>query len=180
MGKNKYEGTKTEKNLWEAFAGESMARTKYTFYASAAKKAGFEQMADIFMETAEQEREHAKLWFKELGLLGDVAYNLEHAADGEHDEWTNMYPRMAKEAREEGFDKLAERFEGVAGVEKTHEERFRTVLNSYEEGRTFSGDAPNGWKCRNCGYIHTGDDAPDVCPVCVHPKAFFERRCVNY
>jgi len=180
MGKNKYEGTKTEENLWEAFAGESMARTKYTLYASAAKKAGYEQMADIFMETAEQEREHAKLWFRELGLLGDVAFNLEHAADGEHDEWTNMYPRMAKEAREEGFDKLAERFDAVAGVEKTHEERYRKILNTYEEGRTFSGDAPKGWKCRNCGYIHTGDDAPDVCPVCSHPKAYFERRCENY
>jgi rubrerythrin len=180
MGKNKYEGTKTEKNLWQALAGESMARNRYTFYASAAKKAGYEQMADIFMETAEQERAHAKMWFKELGLLGDMAFNLEQAAAGEEGEYTDMYPRMAKEARHEGFEELAKKFEAVGAIEKTHEERYRAMLKTFEEGKTFSGNAPNGWMCRVCGYIHNGEDAPDVCPVCGHPKGYFERRSTNY
>jgi len=177
---SKYEGTKTEKNLWEAFAGESMARNKYTYFASAAKKAGYEQMSEIFTETANQEKEHAKLWFKELEQLGDIPANLEHAAAGEHGEWTDMYPRMAREARAEGFDKLAEKFEAVAGVEKTHEKRYKKVLKTLEDGNTFSGEAPMGWKCRNCGYISMTGEAPEVCPVCGHPRAYFERKCENY
>lgn len=177
---SKYAGTKTEKNLWEAFAGESQARNKYTYYASAAKKAGFEQMADIFLETANQEKEHAKLWFKELEGIGDVKTNLEHAAGGEHYEWDEMYPRMAKEAREEGFTQLALRFEYVAAVEKAHEERYNKLLKSYEDDATFKGDAPLGWKCRNCGYISMTEDAPEVCPTCLHPRAYFERKAVNY
>jgi len=176
MPKNQYQGTKTEKNLWQAFAGESMARNRYLFYAVAAKKAGFEQIAEIFLDTAEQEGEHAKLWFKELGLLVDLAFNLEQAAAGEDGEYTDMYPRMAKEAREEGFEELAKKFEAVGAIEKTHEERYKAILKIYEEGKTFSGNAPNGWVCRKCGYVHFGEDAPEVCPVCSHPKAYFERR----
>ena len=177
---SKYQGTKTEKNLWEAFGGESMARNKYTYYASVAKKAGFEQMAEIFLETAGQEKEHAKMWFKELEQMGDVAENLTHAAAGEHDEWTDMYPRMAAEAREEGFPEVAAKFEFVAKVEKAHEERYKKLLAAYTDGKTFKGDAPLGWKCRNCGYISMTEDAPAVCPVCAHPQAYFERRAENY
>ena len=177
---SKYAGTKTEKNLMEAFAGESQARNKYTYYASAAKKAGFVQMANIFEETANQEKEHAKMWFKEFHGIGDVAENLADAAAGENEEWTSMYARMAKEAREEGFEELAAKFEGVAKVEAAHERRYLKLLESYKNGATFKGDAPLGWKCNNCGYIHEGDEAPEVCPVCAHPRAHFERKVENY
>ena len=177
---NKYAGTKTEKNLWEAFAGESMARNKYTYFASVAKKAGYEQMAAIYLETADQEKEHAKMWFKQLQQLGGIEENLVHAAEGENGEWTEMYPRMAKEAREEGFEALAKLFDGVASVEKTHEERYNKDRETLEAGKTFKGDAPQGWKCRNCGYISNTEEAPEVCPVCAHPQAYFERRSINY
>lgn len=177
---SKYAGTKTEKNLMEAFAGESQARNKYTYYASAARKAGFVQMANIFEETANQEKEHAKMWFKEFHGIGSVDENLLDAAAGENEEWTSMYARMAKEAREEGFEELAEKFEGVAKVEAAHERRYRKLLESYQNGKTFKGDAPLGWKCNNCGYIHEGEEAPEVCPVCAHPRAHFERKVENY
>lgn len=177
---SKYAGTKTEKNLMEAFAGESQARNKYSYYASAAKKAGFVQMANIFEETASQEKEHAKMWFKEFHGIGDVTANLEDAAEGENFEWTDMYKRMAEEARSEGFEELAVKFEGVAEVEAAHERRYRKLLESFNEGKTFKGDAPLGWKCGNCGYIHTGEEAPELCPVCAHPKAYFERKVENY
>ena len=177
---SKYAGTKTEKNLMEAFAGESQARNKYTYYASAARKAGFVQMANIFEETANQEKEHAKMWFKEFHGIGDVAANLEDAAAGENEEWTSMYARMAQEAREEGFEELAAKFEGVAKVEAAHEKRYLKLLESYKNDATFKGDAPLGWKCNNCGYIHEGPEAPEVCPVCAHPKAYFERKVENY
>ena len=175
-----YAGTKTEKNLMDAFAGESMARNKYTYYASAAKKAGYEQLAALYLETADQEKEHAKLWFKEFHGIYDVEVNLEDAATGENFEWTDMYARMAREAREEGFDALALKFEGVAKVEAAHEKRYLKLLESFKNDKTFKGDAPLGWKCRNCGYVHLADEAPDVCPVCAHPKAFFERKVENY
>jgi len=177
---SKYAGTKTEKNLMEAFAGESQARNKYTYYASAAKKAGFEQMAAIYLETAEQEKEHAKMWFKEFHGIGTVAENLADAAAGENFEWTDMYDRMAKEADEEGFPELAEKFRGVAKVEAAHEARYNKLLESYKNNKTFNGDAPLGWICRNCGHIHGTDGAPEVCPVCAHPKAYFERKVINY
>ena len=159
---SKYAGTKTEKNLMEAFAGESMARNKYTYFASVAKKAGYEQIAAIFQETADQEKEHAKMWFKEFHGLGDTAQNLKWAAEGENDEWTSMYARMADEADEEGFPELAAKFRLVAGVEQKHEERYNKILKNLEEGKTFNGEAPNGWKCRNCGHVHYGDEAPEV------------------
>lgn len=177
---SKYAGTKTEKNLMEAFAGESMARNKYTYYASAAKKAGYVQMANIFEETASQEKEHAKMWFKELHGIGTVAETLADAAAGENEEWTEMYVRMAREAREEGFEELAAKFELVASVEAAHERRYLKLLESYNEGKTFKGDAPLGWKCNNCGYIHNGEEAPEVCPACAHPQAHFERKVENY
>ncbi|MDR1801203.1 MAG: rubrerythrin family protein [Lachnospiraceae bacterium] len=177
---SKYDGTKTEKNLWEAFAGESQARNKYTYYASAAKKAGFEQIAAIFTETADQEKEHAKLWFKEIHGIGETDANLEDAASGENYEWSDMYKRMAAEAKEEGFEQLAKKFEHVAEVEAQHEKRYLKVLDHYKNGETFKGEAPLGWKCRNCGYIHYGDEAPEVCPTCAHPKAYFERKAENY
>ena len=177
---SKYAGTKTEKNLMEAFAGESQARNKYTYYASAAKKAGFVQMANIFEETANQEKEHAKMWFKEFHGIGSVEENLVDAAAGENEEWTSMYARMAQEAREEGFEELAEKFELVASVEAAHEKRYLKLLESFRNGTTFKGDAPLGWKCHNCGYIHYGDEAPEVCPACAHPKAHFERKVENY
>ena len=177
---SKYSGTKTEKNLMEAFAGESMARNKYTYFASVAKKAGFEQIAAIFQETADQEKEHAKMWFKEFHGLGDTADSLKWAAEGEHEEWTDMYARMAKEAEEEGFTALAAKFRLVAAVEKSHEARYNQILAHLEEGNTFKGDAPKGWKCRNCGYIHEGENAPAVCPTCNHPQAYFERKAENY
>lgn len=177
---SKYDGTKTGKNLETAFAGESMARNKYTYYASVAKKAGFEQIAAIFLETADQEKEHAKMWFKEFHGIGDTAENLKDAAAGENYEWTDMYKTMAEEAREEGFTVLAKKFEGVASVEAQHEKRYNKVLQSFENGKTFKDDAPLGWKCRNCGYIYEGSEAPLVCPVCAHPQAYFERKAENY
>lgn len=177
---SKYAGTKTEKNLWEAFSGESQARTKYTFYASAAKKAGYEQMAALYLETAEQEKEHAKMWFKEIHGIGDTDANLVDAAAGENAEWTDMYVRMAREAEEEGFPELAAKFRLVAEVEASHEKRYLKLLENLRKDGTFKGDAPLGWKCRNCGYIHEGDEAPEICPVCAHPRAYFERMTVNY
>ena len=177
---NKYAGTKTEKNLWEAFAGESQARNKYTYFASVAKKAGFEQIAELFLKTAENEKEHAKLWFKELGELGDTAENLLHAAEGENYEWTDMYDRMAKEADEEGFKELAAKFRGVAAIEKSHEDRYRALLNNVETQKVFEKCEVQVWECRNCGHIVVGTKAPELCPVCAHPKSYFEIRKENY
>ena len=157
---NKYAGTKTEKNLWEAFAGESQARNKYTYFASVAKKAGFEQIAELFLKTAENEKEHAKLWFKELGELGDTAENLLHAAEGENYEWTDMYDRMAKEAEEEGFKELAAKFRGVAAIEKSHEDRYRALLNNVETQKVFEKCEVQVWECRNCGHMVVGTKAP--------------------
>ena len=173
-------GSKTEANLWKAFAGESMARNKYTYFASAAKKAGYEQIAAFFTATADNEKEHAKIWFKELGGIGDVASNLRAAAAGENDEWTSMYKEMAETAREEGFDRLAGLFEGVAAIEKEHEERYLQLLANLEGDLVFKAEEETVWICRNCGHIHVGKEAPEVCPVCAHPKAYFERRAVNY
>lgn len=173
-------GTKTEKNLMEAFAGESQARNKYTFFASMAKKEGYEQLAAIFEETAGNEKEHAKLWFKELGGIGDTAANLKAAAAGENDEWTQMYKEMAETAREEGFEKLAFLFDGVGKIEKEHEERYLTLLKNLEEGVVFKRGDEYVWKCRNCGHIHFGKTAPEVCPICAHPQAYFEIRSINY
>ena len=177
---NKYAGTKTEKNLWEAFAGESQARNKYTYFASVAKKAGYEQIAELFLKTADNEKEHAKLWFKELGELGDTAANLLHAAEGENAEWTDMYERMAREAEEEGFTALAAKFRGVAAIEKTHEERYRALLNNVETKQVFEKAGVQIWECRNCGHIVVGVAAPATCPVCAHPQAYFEVRKENY
>ena len=177
---NKYAGTKTEKNLLEAFSGESQARNKYTFFASAARKAGYEQIAALFEKTADNEKEHAKLWFKELGLLGNTAENLEAGAAGENYEWTDMYDRMAKEADEEGFHELAERFRGVAAIEKTHEELYRKLLKNVEDLEVFKKAGVTIWECRNCGHIVIGTEAPKLCPVCKHPQAFFEVRAENY
>mgnify|MGYP001771399830 FL=1 len=178
--KNPYEGTKTEKNLMEAFAGESMARNKYTYFASVAKKAGYEQIAAIFLETAENEKEHAKLWFKALGGLGTCEENLLHAAEGENFEWTDMYYRMAIEADEEGFTELAERFRKVAAIEKSHEDRYRKLLNNIETKTVFEKSGVTMWECRNCGHIVIGTSAPEICPVCNHPQSFFEVRKENY
>ena len=178
--KNPYAGTKTEKNLWEAFAGESQARNKYTYFASVAKKAGYEQIADLFLQTAQNEKEHAKLWFKALGELGTTEENLLHAAEGENAEWTDMYERMAKEAEEEGFHKLAEQFRGVAAIEKAHEERYRALLQNIENKTVFEKNEVTVWECRNCGHIVEGTKAPEVCPVCNHPQAYFEVRKENY
>ena len=178
--KTKYDGTKTEENLKKALAGESEARNKYTFFASKAKKDGYEQIAAIFTETADNEKEHAKMWFKEFHGLGDTAQNLIWAAEGENEEWTSMYARMADEAEEEGFKALAAKFRLVAAVEKTHEERYNQILKHLQEGNTFKGEAPEGWKCRNCGHIHFGEEAPEMCPTCAHPKAYFERKAANY
>lgn len=179
-GKNPYAGTKTEKNLWEAFAGESQARNKYTYFASVAKKAGFEQIAELFLKTAENEKEHAKLWFKALGELGDTAENLLHAAEGENYEWTDMYERMAQDAEEEGFLELAKQFRGVAAIEKAHEERYRALLKNVETKAVFEKSGVTLWECRNCGHLVIGTKAPEVCPVCKHPQAFFEVRKENY
>ncbi len=178
--KNPYEGTKTEKNLMEAFAGESMARNKFTYFASVAKKAGYEQIAAIFLETAENEKEHAKLWFKALGGLGTCEENLLHAAEGENFEWTDMYYRMAIEADEEGFTELAERFRKVAAIEKSHEDRYRKLLNNIETKTVFEKSGVTMWECRNCGHIVIGTSAPEICPVCNHPQSFFEVRKENY
>ena len=178
--KNPYAGTKTEKNLWEAFAGESQARNKYTYFASVAKKAGYEQIAELFLKTAENEKEHAKLWFKALGELGDTAENLLHAAEGENAEWTDMYERMACDAEEEGFSDLAAQFRGVAAIEKSHEERYRALLHNVEAKEVFEKSGVTVWECRNCGHIVVGTKAPDECPVCKHPQAYFEVRKQNY
>ncbi|MBQ3103480.1 MAG: rubrerythrin family protein [Oscillospiraceae bacterium] len=177
---NKYAGTKTEKNLWEAFAGESQARNKYTYFASVAKKQGFEQIAALFLATAENEKEHAKLWFKELGALGDTAENLAEAAAGENYEWTDMYDRMAKEAEEEGFTELAFKFRGAAAIEKSHEERYRALLKNVETAKVFEKSEVQVWECRNCGHMVVGTAAPQLCPVCAHPQAYFEIRKENY
>ena len=177
---NKYAGTKTEKNLWEAFAGESQARNKYTYFASAAKKEGYEQIAALFLKTAENEKEHAKLWFKELGELGKTTENLLHAAEGENFEWTDMYDRMAREAEEEGFPELAAKFRGVGAIEKMHEERYRALLKNVEMQAVFAKSEVKVWECRNCGHIVVGTAAPEVCPVCDHPQAYFEVNAENY
>ena len=177
---NKYAGTKTEKNLREAFAGESQATNKYTYFASVAKKAGYEQIAALFLKTADNEKEHAKLWFKELNELGSTEENLLHAAEGENIEWTDMYERMAKEAEEEGFAELAEKFRGVAAIEKAHEERYRKLLQNVEEKAVFEKSGVKVWECRNCGHLVVGTKAPDVGPVCNHPQAYFEVREENY
>ena len=173
-------GTKTEANLMAAFAGESQARNKYTYYASKAKKDGFEQIAALFEETAAQEKEHAKMWFKLFHGIGTTEENLLDAANGENDEWTDMYPTMAREAREEGFDEIAELFEGVAVIEKAHEERYRQLLATLASKLVFSRDGDCIWQCRNCGHIHMGKQAPDVCPVCNHPQAYFQLKAENY
>lgn len=177
---NKYAGTKTEQNLREAFSGESQARNKYTFFASAAKKAGFEQIAAIFQQTADNEKEHAKLWFKELNGIGNTAENLVSAAEGENYEWTDMYDRMAKEAEEEGFTALAAKFRAVAAIEKTHEERYRALLRNVETAQVFEKSGVQVWECRNCGHLVMGTKAPEVCPVCAHPQSYFEIRKENY
>lgn len=174
-------GTKTEANLMAAFAGESQARNKYTYYASKAKKDGYEQIAALFEETANQEKEHAKMWFKLLtGGVGTTEENLAAAAGGENEEWTDMYPRMAKEAREEGFERIAKLFEMVAAVEQEHENRYKKMLNNIKEGIVFSRDGDRIWQCRNCGHIHIGKEAPAVCPVCAHPQAYFQLKAENY
>ena len=175
-------GTKTEKNLLEAFAGESQARNKYTYFASKAKKDGFVQISKIFEETAANEKEHAELWYKYLngGKVSDTATNLEEAANGENFEWTDMYARMAKEAREEGFDEIADKFEGVAKIEKEHEERYRKLLDNIKKERVFSKDNDVIWQCSNCGHIVIGKKAPDECPVCNHAQAYFQVKAENY
>ena len=175
-------GTKTEKNLLEAFAGESMARNKYTYYASKAKKDGYEQIAKIFEETAANEKEHAKIWFKYLhdGAVPGTEANLKDAADGENFEWTDMYARMAQEAREEGFIEIARKFEMVAAIEREHEERYRRLLANIKEGIVFSRDGDRIWQCSNCGHIVIGKKAPQICPVCDHPQSFFELKAENY
>ena len=175
-------GTKTEKNLMEAFAGESQARNKYTYFASKAKKEGYEQIAAIFQETADNEKEHAKLWFKLLngGEIGTTEENLKAAAEGENYEWTDMYERMAKEAREEGFDHIAFLFDGVAKIEKEHEERYKKLLENVKDGKVFEAGEIKIWKCRNCGHIVVGTKAPEICPICAHPKAYFEIKAENY
>ena len=175
-------GSRTEANLMAAFAGESQARNKYTYYASKAKKDGFEQIAEIFLETADNEKEHAKMWFKELhgGSVHGTYENLEDAANGENYEWTDMYAEFAKVAREEGFDRIAFLFEGVAKIEKAHEERYRKLLKNIDEKLVFSKDGECIWICRNCGHIVVGKDAPEVCPICGHPKSFFELKAENY
>ncbi len=180
QSKNKYAGTKTEKNLWEAFAGESQARNKYTYFASVAKKEGYQQIAAIFEQTAANEKEHAKLWFKALGELGDTARNLLHAAEGENYEWTDMYDRFAKEAEEEGFTELAEKFRMVAKIEKSHEDRYRKLLNNVEMKAVFEKSDEIMWECRNCGHLVIGKNAPEICPVCAHPQSYFEVRNENY
>lgn len=174
-------GTKTERNLQEAFAGESQARNKYTYFASKAKKDGYVQIAAIFEETANNEKEHAKMWYKLLnGGVSDTAANLKAAAEGENFEWTDMYVRFAKEAREEGFDEIAAQFEGVAAIEKEHEERYRKLLKNVEGGVVFSKDGDVIWQCINCGHIAIGKKAPEVCPVCAHPQSYFQVKAENY
>ena len=178
--KNPYAGTKTEKNLWEAFAGESQARNKYTYFASKAKKEGYEQIAALFQATADNEKEHAKLWFKHLNGIGSTAENLLDAAAGENYEWTDMYDRMAKEAEEEGFHALAQQMRGVAAIEKMHEERYRKLLHNVEAQEVFAKAGITVWECRNCGHVVVGEKTPEACPVCAHPQAYFEVRKENY
>ena len=180
MGENRYKGTRTEENLKAAFAGESQARNKYTYFASRAKKDGYEQIAALFLKTADNEKEHAKLWFKELNGIGTTEENLEAAADGENYEWTDMYEEFAKTAEEEGFPELAEKFRGVAAIEKKHEERYRALLKNVREGEVFEKGEIKIWECRNCGHIVVGTKAPEVCPVCNHPQSFFEVHAENY
>ena len=177
---NKYAGTQTEKNLEAAFAGESMARNKYTYFASKAKKEGYEQIAALFLQTADNEKEHAKLWFKELNGIGDTAENLGTAADGENYEWTDMYESFAKTAEAEGFKALAAKFRMVGAIEKHHEERYRALLHNVETAAVFEKSEVKIWECRNCGHIVIGTKAPEICPVCAHPKAFFEVHEENY
>ena len=177
---SKYAGTQTEKNLQEAFAGESQARNKYTYFASVAKKEGYEQMSEIFMKTAENEKEHAKLWFKELGGIGNTAENLAEAAAGEYYEWTDMYSGFADTADAEGFHELAAKFRLVAAIEKTHEERYRALLKNIELAEVFARSEVQIWECRNCGHIVVGTNAPEVCPTCNHPQSYFELRKENY
>ena len=178
--KTKYTGTQTEKNLEAAFAGESQARNKYTYFASVAKKEGYEQMSALFLKTADNEKEHAKMWFKELNGIGDTPANLAAAADGENYEWTDMYAEFAKTAEEEGFHELAEKFRGVAEIEKRHEERYRALLHNVETKQVFEKSEVKVWECRNCGHIVVGTKAPDVCPVCAHPQSYFEVNVKNY
>ena len=177
---NKYAGTQTEKNLEAAFAGESQARNKYTYFASKAKKEGFEQIADIFLHTADNEKEHAKMWFKELGGIGTTAENLAAAAAGENFEWTDMYEGFAKTAEKEGFNELAAKFRLVAAIEKRHEERYRALLGNIEAQEVFKKSEVKVWECRNCGHIVVGEAAPELCPVCAHPQAYFEIHEENY
>lgn len=176
----KYSGTQTEKNLEAAFAGESQARNKYTYFASVAKKQGFEQIADLFLKTANNEKEHAKMWFKELNGIGDTAENLLSAAEGENYEWTDMYEDFAKTAEEEGFTELAHKFRLVAAIEKHHEERYRALLRNVETAEVFKRSEIKVWECRNCGHIVVGKEAPEVCPVCNHPQSYFEIHAENY
>ncbi|MDO4503090.1 MAG: rubrerythrin family protein [Coriobacteriia bacterium] len=180
MMANKYAGTQTEKNLQEAFAGESMARNKYTYFASVAKKEGYEQIAAIFRQTADNEQYHAKMWFRELGMEGNTAANLADAAAGENYEWTDMYDGFAVTAEEEGFPELAEKFRQVAAIEKHHEERYRALLNNVETAAVFAKSEVKVWECRNCGHIVVGTEAPEECPVCAHPRAYFEIEAKNY
>ena len=177
---NKYAGTQTEKNLQTAFAGESEARNKYTFFASVAKNEGYEQIAALFLKTAENEKEHAKLWFKELGGIGDTPQNLLAAAEGENYEWTDMYDGFAKTADEEGFHELAQRFRLIAAIEKHHEERYRALLHNVEMAEVFSKSEVKVWECRNCGHIVVGTSAPEICPACGHPQSYFEVNAQNY
>ena len=177
---SKYAGTKTEKNLEAAFSGESEARNKYTYFASVAKKEGYEQIAALFLKTADNEKEHAKMWFKELDGISDTAANLAAAAAGENYEWTDMYDTFAKEAEEEGFTELACKFRGVAAIEKAHEERYRALLSNVEMQRVFEKSEETMWECRNCGHLVIGKKAPAVCPVCAHPQSYFEVRKENY
>ncbi len=177
---NKYAGTQSEKNLMTAFAGESEARNKYTFFASVAKKQGFEQIAALFLKTADNEKEHAKLWFKELNGIGDTADNLKAAAAGENYEWTDMYDSFAKTAEEEGFPELAARFRLVGAIEKHHEERYRALLHNIEMAEVFTKSEVKVWECRNCGHIVVGTQAPEVCPTCNHPQSYFEVHAENY
>ncbi|MBS1398056.1 MAG: rubrerythrin family protein [Ruminococcus sp.] len=176
----KYSGTQTEKNLEAAFAGESQARNKYTYFASVAKKQGFEQIANLFLKTADNEKEHAKMWFKELNGIGDTAENLLAAAEGENYEWTDMYENFAKTAEEEGFTELAHKFRLVAAIEKHHEERYRALLRNVEAAEVFKRSEIKVWECRNCGHIVVGKEAPEVCPVCNHPQSYFEIHAENY
>lgn len=177
---NKYEGTQTEKNLMEAFAGESQARNKYTYFASKAKKDGFEQISALFLKTADNEKEHAKMWFKELNGIGSTAENLSAAADGENYEWTDMYEGFAVTAENEGFPELAKKFRMVGAIEKAHEERYRALLRNVENAEVFEKSEVKVWECRNCGHIVVGTSAPEICPVCAHPQAYFEVREENY